>query len=106
MNYTVSGHDISKITLNEADTVASVLQNIAIILAARQQSVPLYRDFGLPMRFLDKPANVARTIMVAEIEDAIRTYEPRARVVNITFAADENIPGKLAPTVEVMIVNE
>jgi phage baseplate assembly protein W len=106
MSYRVSEHDLSKIQLNEIDTVASVLQNIAIILSTRQHTVPLYREFGLPMLFIDKPVTLARTIMVAEITDAIRTYEPRATVVDISFKMVEKDPGKLIPTVEVEITDE
>lgn len=103
MSYNVNAQDLSRIKLNETDTVASVLQNIAIILSTRQQSVPLYRGFGLPMRFIDKPIEVAKTLMVAEIGDAIREFEPRATLLNITFAIDKDAPGRLIPTVEVEI---
>lgn len=106
MVYTVSALDLSKITLNETDPIKSVLQSIAIILRTRQMSVPLYRDFGLPMQFLDKPMPAARPLMIAEIRDAILAYEPRANVLGIDFAPDPNIPGKLIPTVEVEIINE
>lgn len=54
MSFRVSPQDLTRIRLNEADPVASVLQNIAILLTTRQQSVPLYRSFGLPMKFIDK----------------------------------------------------
>jgi len=103
MGYKVSAQDLRSIKLNESDTVAAVLQNIAIILSTRQQSVPLYRSFGLPMRFIDKPTPVARPMMIAEIQEAIMEFEPRATLLGVTFEIDENVPGKLIPTVEVEI---
>lgn len=106
MSYKVSSRDISKMTLNESDTVSSVMQNIAIILSTRQGTVPLNRGFGLPMQFVDKPIPVAKVLMIAEITEAIAEYEPRAKLVNVTFEIDENVPGKLIPTVEVEISNE
>lgn len=106
MTYKVSSQDLSEIKLNEDDTVASVLQNIAIILSTRRQSAPFYRDFGLPMRFIDKPIEVAKTLMIAEIQEAILEFEPRATLLNVTFEIDENAPGRLVPTVEVEIANE
>jgi len=106
MNYIISTKDLGSITLNETDTVKSVLQNIRIILSTRQFSVPLYREFGLPMQFLDKPMAVARSLLIAEIKDAISEYEPRANVLNITLDIDENAPGKLHATVEVEIKDE
>ena len=36
MTYKVAAVDLSTVSLNEAETVASVLQNIAIILSTRQ----------------------------------------------------------------------
>lgn len=103
MIYKVSPRDLSSIKLNESDTVAAVLQNIAIILSTRQQSIPLYRKFGLPMQFIDKPIPVARPMMVSEIQEAIMEFEPRATLLGVTFEIDENAPGKLIPTVEVEI---
>jgi len=106
MSYTINPKSLNKITLNEKNTVASVLQNIAIILSTRQQSVPLYREFGLPMRFIDKPIPVAKALLIAEIEEAISEFEPRATIKNISFEVDINVPGKLIPILEVDIVDE
>lgn len=105
MSYMVSSQNMDSITLNETETVKSVLQNIAIILKTRQQSVPLYRDFGLPMQFIDKPIPVARAMLIAEIQEAIAKYEPRATIVNVTFEVDETVPGRLIPTVEVEVTD-
>jgi len=104
MSYKITAGDLSNLQLNETDTVKSVLQNVAIILATRQGTCPGYRDFGLPQKFLDKPIPVAKPMMYSEIKEAIEEYEPRAEVVNITFAEDINALGKLIPTVEVEII--
>ena len=100
MSYKVTASDIGAVQLNETDTVRSVLQNIAIILSTRQGTCPLYRGFGLPQKFVDMP------MMYSEVKEAVEEYEPRAEVVNVTFAADRNAPGRLIPTVEVNIINE
>ena len=100
MSYKVTASDIGAVQLNETDTVRSVLQNIAIILSTRQGTCPLYRGFGLPQKFVDKPLPVAMPMMYSEVN------ESRAEVVNVTFAADRNAPGRLIPTVEVNIINE
>ena len=49
---------------------------------------------------------VAMPMMYSEVKEAVEEYEPRAEVVNVTFAADRNAPGRLIPTVEVNIINE
>lgn len=106
MSYIVSAKSVTALRLNEADTVASVLQNIAIILSTFQGSSPLYRQFGIDRRSIDKPIPVAKPMLIIDIEEAIREFEPRAEVHNITFSLDPNDPGRLIPTVEVDIVNE
>lgn len=103
MSYIVTPADADKITLNESDTVRSVLQNIKIILSTKKLSVPLYREFGVDMAFVDKPMPVARALMIVEIKDAIARWEPRAELVSVEFQIDESTPGKLIPVVEVEI---
>jgi len=106
MSYEVSPKEINRLTLNETDTIASVKQNIAILLSTRQQTIPLYREFGLPMQFIDKPMPVAKAMLIAEVRDAIAQFEPRARLINVRFEMDKDTPGKIIPVVEVEINNE
>lgn len=106
MAYKVTAADLNGLHLNVTDTVASVIQNIAVLLATRKGDVPLYRDFGLSQTFVDKPIPVARVLLYAEIKEAVELYEPRAEVVDITFQEDRSAPGRLIPTVEVEIINE
>lgn len=106
MSYIVTPASAGSITLNESDTVRSVLQNIEIILATKQLTVPLYREFGLEMRFVDKPLPVAKALMIAEIKEALARWEPRAELVSVDFQIDADAPGRLIPSVEVEIVDE
>ena len=104
MSYNVSAKDLHGIRLNESDTVASVLQNISIVLSTWQGSVPLYRQFGLSRSFIDKPTPVAKPMLYAAVKEAIEEFEPRAEVINVTFREDGSAPGRLIPTVEVNII--
>ena len=106
MSYKVTAADISVLQMNVTDTGASVLQNIAVILATRKGDVPLYRDFGLSQEFVDKPIPAARVLLYAEVKEAVEQYEPRAEVIGVTFQEDRSAPGRLIPTVEVEIINE
>lgn len=106
MSYKVSAVDLSSIRLNESDTVASVLQNIAIILQTMQGTVPMYREFGLSMKFLDKPMPVAKAMLAITVKETIEEFEPRAQFVDVSFEEDVSAPGKLIPTVEVEISDE
>lgn len=106
MSYQVSATDLSNIRLNESETVNSVLQNIALILATPKGSVPFYRDFGISNEFLDKPMPVAKAMMIGKIREAIELWEPRAEMTGISFKENPLDPGKLIPTVEVEITVE
>ena len=103
MSYTISATDLGKLRFNETETISSVLQNIAIILSTPKGTVPLYRDFGLDWRHLDKPMPVAKVLMIAEVREAIERWEPRATVQKISFDIDPAQPGVLLPKVEVDI---
>jgi len=97
---------MNRLTLNEQDTRKSIVQNIAILLKTKIRTVPMYREFGIDMRYLDKPINVAANMLAGELRDAIETWEPRVRFVGATFEQSTTEPGKLIPTVEVEIRNE
>ncbi len=94
---------LSDLALGETETAAAILRNVAVILATRKGSVPLYRDFGISWDALDKPLPVAQTMLIPEIREAIETWEPRASFLGVTFAQDLSMPGTLIPTVEVEI---
>ena len=106
MTYKVTAADLNGLHLNVTDTVASVVQNIAVLLATRKGDVPLYRDFGLSQTFVDKPMPVARVLLHADVKESVEQYEPRVGVVDVTFQEDRSAPGRLIPTVEVKIINE
>ncbi len=89
------------ITLNESDTVASVLQNVSIIVATEKGTVPMDRALGISKAWLDKPLPVAKVMGITEIREAVEQYEPRARVIGISF--DQSESGRLIPKVEVEI---
>lgn len=103
MAYWVGAADLAGINLGMADTVDAVLQNVALILATPQGSVPLYRSFGLPQDFVDKPMPVAKAMLVTAVREAIEGWEPRATVKDIRFAEDVAQPGQLSPTVELEV---
>ena len=86
--YTVTNTDPPEYTLVENDEARSILQNVQLILTTRKGTVPLYREFGIPMEFLDMPATLAEGIAVVEVTDAIEQFEPRAKVAGVDLAWD------------------
>lgn len=106
MRYKVNADkNAASYVFNETDTVKSVLQNLSLLYATKQGTVPQYREFGLPMKFIDKPMPVAQTIAAAEIIEATEKFEPRAVITDITFELD-NVSGRMFPIVEVEINDE
>lgn len=101
MAYTVRPQS-GGLVLNQQDRTKSILQNIAIILRTCQQSVPLYREFGLPMRFLDRPMTAALPTLIVEVREAIQRYEPRVELLTVNVTQDAS--GVLTPEVEVEIL--
>lgn len=103
MKFTVTENDLYPLSLNETDPVKAVRQNVALTLSTFRGSVPLYREFGLSPEALDKPVNVARTMLVADIRECVEAFEPRATVTDVRFEVDKDHPEKLMPVVEVEI---
>ena len=101
MNHRVRAGDFGKVRLNEKNPVASALQNVAVILSTRQGTVPLYRDFGLPMRYIDKPLMTAIPMMITEVTAAIQDFEPNVELLSVTYEVDSKIPNRINPIVEV-----
>jgi phage baseplate assembly protein W len=106
MIYSVSLND--KVDFAPRSEVEEVLQNIRTILSTRKGSVPLDRDFGVSWAHIDKPFQVAKTLQIAEIHEAIEKYEPRAKVLDVIFNQDtaDAMEGILKPRVIVSIGEE
>lgn len=104
MEYIVSATDLASIQLKEENRVKEILRNVAVILATPKGSVPMYRDFGLDMRFLDKPMNIAKNLAVIPVKEAIEEWEPRVRYKDMTLYPDMSNPGKLAFSVTIEIL--
>lgn len=101
MAYKVNSADKYSLSLQQDSKVFSVLQNIALLLNTKRGTVPMYRDFGLPMEFVDKPIDVAENMAYVEISDALEEFEPRAKLEDVYF--DKTANGKMTITVEVSV---
>lgn len=83
--------------------VDEVIQNVRTILRTSQFSVPLERRLGISGAFIDSPMTDNEEAMLREeIFNAIKTYEPRATVTEITFER-EPLTGVLKPKLELTI---
>lgn len=103
MKHTIRSDTPFSISLCENDEEKSVLQNVYAILTTQKGSVPMYREFGLPMAYKDRPLNTVETILASEIIEALKEFEPRATLSNIICETSEKEPGKIITIVEVEI---
>lgn len=103
-----------KVTLDDTVNFApeseteEILQNIRTILTTRVGTVPLFRDFGISWKHVDKPYPVAKALMQAAVIDAIELFEPRATIESVEFndTAADAMEGILKPIVIVSIGDE
>ena len=82
--------------LFETDEKAEIRRNVEFLLSTYKYSCPMSRNFGLEAKFIDKPNRQAESIARDEIEQAIKTYEPRAEIDEVTFTYEN---GKMMPIV-------
>lgn len=101
MHYTIRSDMPPDYTLCENSTAASVLQNIALLVATKQGTIPCYREFGLPMRFIGLPEKIASTVAAQEVVDAVEQFEPRATLNEVQTQYAEG--GKMVLILEVAI---
>jgi phage baseplate assembly protein W len=98
----IRGGETARIDLSPETAEAEVTRNVAMILVTPKHDVPLGRGIGIAQEFIDRRPDVARTVMIGEIVEAVSLYEPRAEVVSVSFEAGADA-GKYTPVIEVNI---
>lgn len=71
-------------------TEREIIRNVHTILTTPVGTCPLYRDFGIDMTALDKPMDVAKNLYAVAAMEAVERYEPRVRVIEVTFGTSED----------------
>lgn len=89
-----------------ATGIREVLQNVQTILATVRGTVPLDRTFGIDDTMIDRPEPVAQAQLTGAVIEAIERWEPRVKVVRVTWVEldkTETADGRLVPRVRVKI---
>ena len=102
MRYRVSSRGL-KLSFGQKSVESEVIQNIMVILNTPRGSVPGYREFGIDMAYMHNPASIAETQFAVAVNDALRRFEPRARLESISFDNAELAKGIVLPVLEVLI---
>jgi len=103
MRYTFRSDRPPTYDLLENDIIRSVAQNISLILSTRRGTVPMYREFGLPMKFIDKPIPIYEALFTEEVTEALERFEPRAKLISVSFEHNQAVNGKSTAILEVEI---
>lgn len=102
MSYTVTAADAGGLRFGETDPGKAALQQVAMVLATRKGSVPMYREFGFDWSVLDRPMPVAEALARTLIREAVEQWCGGVTVTGVSFQRDDRT-GTLIPTVEVEI---
>jgi phage baseplate assembly protein W len=107
MLYMVSGKRSSGQFVNFApkSEIDEILQNVYTLLRTAKYSVPLDRDLGIDMTFIDRPAPDAMFRARSRIPEEIERYEPRAkvRVIEFRLYEGESERGMFYPVLQIEI---
>jgi phage baseplate assembly protein W len=76
----------------DSNSDMEILQCVAQLFATVPGDVVLDRAIGVDQSYIDKPINMAVPIVLQQFPAALQAYEPRAKLVNITYDKDQSKP--------------
>ena len=78
--------------------IKDIKKCLSILYSTREGEQALDRSFGLNLDFLSMPMPVAQSQFALEIVRKTAIYEPRVKVVEVTYSYDE-IEGQMIPKI-------
>lgn len=72
-------------------------RQLALLLTTRAGTMPLDREFGINMDFVDKPPELAKVLYTQEVTKQVAKFIPWVRVKEITWS--HGAQGQLIPKV-------
>ena len=94
--------EMKDINFVPASEYEEILQNVRTIINTFKKTVPMDREFGINGEIIDMPIAAAQAKITGEIVAAVSKYEPRAKVVSVSYEGKET-DGQLLPTVRIRI---
>ena len=89
-----------------ATTEEEVMQNVENIVSRIKYNVPLAREKGIIAENTDKPQEVAKAELVADISDEIDREEPRYKVSEVTISDTYIEKGQMSADIKGVISDE
>lgn len=75
----------------------SLDRQLALLLSTREGSIPLDREFGLDLNFVDKPTAAVKSLYTAEVTKKVAKFIPSVRVLEVVWTGTAE--GQLKPKV-------
>ena len=106
--FTLLGLETTQLNMFPETNVEEILQNITVIITTVRGTVPLDRDLGLDVTFIDEPSPRAKIKASIHLLETIQDYEPRVEVTDVDFIPKPNdaLDGRFYPKVTVRILDE
>ena len=101
MTYTLDFTYENELILQPKTQEEEVLQNLYCLMNTVIAEVPCYRNFGLDKRYLAAPMNLAKTMFVSAIAEALNNFFQGLRLDRVDFAFDNDNPDSLGCRIEV-----
>ena len=79
------------------DKLADLDRQLALLLSTPAGTMPLDREFGIQMNFVDKPPEVVKSLYTAEVTKKVPQFIPWVRVYETTWEYGEQ--GHIKPKV-------
>ena len=79
------------------DRLAELDRQLALLLSTQAGTMPLDREFGLQMDFVDRPPEVVKSLYTAEAAKKVPRFIPWVRVYEVTWEYGEQ--GHIKPKV-------
>lgn len=77
------------------------LQNLYCLLNTVIAEVPCYRTFGMDKSYISAPMNLAKTMIVGAVAEALNEFYPGLRLEHIEFDFDGDNPDAMGCRIEV-----
>ena len=69
------------------DAMAELDRKLALLYSTREGTMPLDREFGINMDFVDMPPEAAKSLYTAEVTEKVAKFIPTVRVQEVAWGA-------------------
>ena len=83
-----------------------IMQNVENVVSRIKYNIPLAREKGIIAENIDKPQEVAKAELVADISDEIDREEPRYKVSEVTISDTYIEKGQMSADIKGVILDE